>query len=55
MERHSKGWLIGGVCFGYGILRTGEWIEGDIILDILAVVGFCYGIYLTRFSIKEDD
>jgi len=55
MGRHGNGWLIGGVCFAYAILRVGDWIDENIILDVLAIVGFCYGIYLTRFSIKEDD
>ena len=54
MGRHSKGWILGGVCFAYGFLR-GIWIEGNIILDILAIIGFCYAIYLTRQSIKKDD
>ena len=54
MGRHSKGWILGGVCFVYGFLR-GIWIEGDIVLDILCAVGLCYAIYLTRFSSKEDD
>ena len=55
MTRHVKGWILNGVCFGYGILRTGDWVQGNTILDILAIVGFCYAIYLTRQSMKEDD
>ena len=55
MGRHSQGWILGGVCCVYGFLRTGDWIEGNTILDILAIVGFCYAIYLTRQSMKEDD
>ena len=55
MRRHVNGWLLNGVCFVYGIVRVGDWIEGNTILDILAIVGFCYAIYLTRQSMKEDD
>ena len=55
MRRHVNGWLLNGVCFVYGIIRVGDWIEGNTILDILAIVGFCYAIYLTRQSMKEDD
>ena len=55
MGRHSQGWILGGFCFVYGILRTGDWVQGNTILDILVIVGFCYAIYLTRQSMKEDD
>ena len=55
MRRHVNGWLLNGVCFVYGIVRVGDGIEGNTILDILAIVGFCYAIYLTRQSMKEDD
>ena len=55
MGRQVNGWIINGVCFVYGIVRVGGWVEGNIILDIFAIVGFCYAIYLTRQSMKEDD
>ena len=55
MGRHVNGWILNVVCFVYGFLRIGNWIEGNTILDILAVIGFCYAIYLTRQSMKEDD
>ena len=54
MGRHDKGWILGGVCFGYGFLK-GIWIEGDIVLDILCAVGLCYVIYLISFSSKDAD
>ena len=55
MRRHVNGWLLNGVCFVYGIVRVSDWIEGNTILDILVIVGFCYAIYLTKQSMKEDD
>ena len=55
MRRHVNGWILNGVCFVYGIVRVGDWVEGNTILDILATVGFCYAIYLTRQSMKKDD
>jgi|CoawatStandDraft_6_1074263.scaffolds.fasta_scaffold130343_2 hypothetical protein len=55
MGRHVNGWILNGVCFVYGIVRVGDWVEGNTILDILATVGFCYAIYLTRQSMKKDD
>ena len=55
MGRHVNGWILNGVCFVYGIVRVGDWVEGNIILDTLAIVGFCYAIYLTRQSMKKDD
>ena len=55
MGRHVNGWILNGVCFVYGIVRVGDWVEGNTILDILAIVGFCYAIYLTRQSMKKDD
>ena len=55
MGRHINGWILNGVCFVYGIVRIGDWVERNIILDVLVIVGFFYAIYLTRQSIKEDD
>ena len=55
MRRHVNGWIINGVCFLYGIVRVGDWVDGNIILDILAIVGFGYAIYFTRQREEEED
>ena len=39
MRKHVNGWILNSVCFVYEIVR----------------VGFCYAIYLTIQSIKEND
>ena len=31
MGRHVNGWILNGVCFVYGIVRVGDWVEGNII------------------------
>ena len=54
MNRHGKGWILGGVCFEYGVLRSSGFIEGNLVLDSIGVLGFIYSIYLTRFSGKKD-
>ena len=52
MGKQVNGWILNGICFIYGFLRIGDWIEGNTILDIFIVIGFCYSIYLTRKNMK---
>jgi hypothetical protein len=53
--KYAQSWLLGVVCFIYGIYRiivgtneTFNWV------DVAAIIGFCYSIYVTQIaSLKE--
>ena len=55
--KYAQTWLLGVVCFIYGIYRIT--VGSDKLfnwVDILAIIGFCYSIYITQLaSSKEED
>ena len=48
MRKKITGWFIISVCLLWGFLRTGDWVGPSFILNLLAIGGFCFGIYLTK-------
>jgi len=55
--KYAQSWLLGVVCFTYGIYRIiGVTDESFNFVDTAAIVGFCYSIYVTQLtSSKEED
>ena len=55
--KYAQTWLLGVVCFIYGIYRIIGGIDKPFNwVDILAIIGVCYSIYVTQLagSKKED-
>ena len=49
--KYAQSWLLGIVCFVYGIYRViGGSDESFNWVDALAIFGFCYSIYYTPVS-----
>lgn len=49
--KYAQSWLLGVVCFIYGIYRIiAETDEPFNFVDIAAILGFCYSIYVTQFA-----
>ena len=54
--KYAQSWLLGIVCFVYGIYRviggsdkTFNWV------DIVAILGFCYSIYVTQIASSKEE
>tara|TARA_B100001027_G_scaffold79191_1_gene54152 strand:+ start:848 stop:1021 length:174 start_codon:yes stop_codon:yes gene_type:complete len=54
--KYAQSWLLGIVCFVYGIYRvidgsdeTFNWV------DIVAILGFCYSIYVTQIANSKEE
>ncbi len=54
--KYAQSWLLGIVCFVYGIYRviggsdkTFNWV------DIVAIIGFCYSIYVTQIASSKEE
>ena len=54
--KYAQSWLLGIVCFVYGIYRViGGSDESFNWVDTAAIFGFCYSIYYTQLkNIGED-
>ena len=54
--KYAQSWLLGIVCFVYGIYRViGGSDESFNWVDTAAIFGFCYSIYYTQLKkIGED-
>ncbi|MGA0412354.1 MAG: hypothetical protein ACO3NN_06090 [Candidatus Puniceispirillales bacterium] len=49
--KYAQSWLLGVVCFVYGIYRIIGGIEKDFNwVDVAAIIGFCYSIYITQIA-----
>ena len=55
--KYAQTWLLGVVCFIYGIYGiTGGTEKPFNWVDILAIIGVCYSIYVTKLAgSKEED
>ena len=55
--KYAQTWLLGVFCFIYGIYRViGGTDEPFNWVDILAIIGVCYSIYVTQLAgSKEED
>jgi len=54
--KYAQSWLLGVVCFTYGIFRIiGGTDESFNLVDIAAIVGFCYSVYVTQLTDSKDE
>ena len=54
--KYAQIWLLGVVCFIYGIYRIIGGIDKPFNwIDILAIIGVCYSIYVTQLTSSKDD
>ena len=55
--KYAQTWLLGVFCFIYGIYRViGGTDEPFNWVDILAIIGVCYSLYVTQItSLKKED
>ena len=48
MNRYILGWFIVSLCLLWGLLRAGDWVEPNFVLNFLAIGCFCFGVHLTK-------
>ena len=54
--KYAQSWLLGIVCFVYGIYRViGGSDEPFNYVDAAAIFGFCYSIYYTQLKKLGED
>ena len=54
--KYAQSWLLGIVCFVYGIYRViGGSGETFNWVDIIAILGFCYSIYVTQIAGSTEE
>ena len=52
--KYAQSWLLGIVCFSYGIYRIiGGSNESFNWVDVIAMLGFCYSVYVTQISVNN--
>ena len=53
--KYAQTWLLGVVCFIYGIYRIiGGTNETFNWVDVAAIIGFCYSIYVTKIAGSKE-
>ena len=54
--KYAQTWLLGVVCFIYGIYRVIGGLDKLFNwVDIIAIIGFCYSIYVTQITGPKDE
>jgi len=54
--KYAQSWLLGIVCFVYGIYRIiGGSDKGFNWVDIAAILGFCYSVYITQIARSKEE
>ena len=54
--KYAQTWLLGVVCFIYGIYRVIGGLDKSFNwIDIVAIIGFCYSIYVTQIIGPKDE
>ena len=54
--KYAQTWLLGVVCFIYGIYRVIGGLDKSFNwVDIVAIIGFCYSIYVTQIAGPKDE
>ena len=54
--KYAQIWLLGVVCFIYGIYRVIGGLDKSFNwVDIVAIIGFCYSIYVTQITGPKDE
>jgi hypothetical protein len=55
MSKQTIGWIMVGSCLIWGLLRTGDWVEPNFVINFLTIGGFCLGIYLTKNNADKEE
>ena len=55
MNKQIIGWIIVASALIWGILRWIDITESNFVINIFAIGGFCFGIYLTKDTEEDDD
>lgn len=54
--KYAQSWLLGVVCFSYGIYRIIGGTDAPFnLVDVAAIIGFCYSLYITQIAGSNDD
>ena len=54
--KYAQSWLLGIVCFVYGIYRIiGGSDKPFNWVDVAAIIGFCYSVYVTQIAGHRED
>ena len=54
--KYAQSWLLGIVCFVYGIYRIiGGSDKPFNWVDVAAIIGFCYSVYITQIAGHRKD
>jgi hypothetical protein len=54
--KYAQSWLLGIVCFFYGIYRViGGSDEAFNWVDVIAIIGFCYSIFITHLADSKEE
>ena len=54
--KYAQSWLLGIVCFVCGIYRIiGGSDKGFNWVDIAAILGFCYSVYITQIARSKEE
>ena len=54
--KYAQSWLLGVVCFSYGIYRIIGGTDAPFNwVDVAAIIGFCYSLYITQITGSNDD
>ena len=54
--KYAQSWLLGVVCFVYGIYRIiGGSDKPFNGVDVAAIIGFCYSVYITQIAGHSED
>ena len=54
MSKQTIGWIIVGSCLLWGLLRAGDLVEPNFVINFLAIGGFCLGIHLTKNNEADE-
>jgi hypothetical protein len=53
--KYAQSWLLGVICFVYGIYRIIGGTDAPFNwVDIVAIIGFCYSVYITQLSQSRE-
>ena len=55
MSKQTIGWIIIGSCLLWGLLRAGDLVEPNFVINFLAIGGFCLGIHLTKNNEDKEE
>lgn len=54
--KYAQSWLLGVICFVYGIYRIIGGTDAPFNwVDIVAIIGFCYSVYITQLSQSKEE